>query len=864
MYRWREEDDDAGDVSMGYFKDRHYGDVIERTAWALDDLDTDITKSFRLMTSDDRDIATTRNIPPDDAAVSEDGVSPDRCRVVIWNPERNVLVCCIGHKIYDYDPATNTYTLRNTLTAGRDAVRAFYTTETDSGGKNKRIVLVQCDINTYGTTSLRVLQAWCTTLDATGSGAYTVLDNERSMGTDVFPGTHLVREGEYANSIQSMGQILTNLSGENVFLQFRQRVDILNASAGTEFLSHQDDAAGRDDIWDSGANYTTPPQTKGRGWCAAYKNLGAVEPLGFRWAHGGQFACTLNIYTAGGRLYYFTWDSTNKYRLNYINLSTYAAGSVLALGGANTRVPYFTYSPQDSTHKRRMYVCQMSWDETGGTGNYSEGELYYYDHSAATWTKVTYLSGAGTSNAAWMAMEVAHHNDGIGVVCCAILYNRHTLKWRFCADVIGVGTWASTDSECQAGFLNGVKDQGDRLEGLFDNTNYADDKLFFVQAGSNLLWSFTDQMNEENLTAVTGGAPKPINTDRGLGSYFTATGVNYPDSDTPNGVMFWISANDYLDSGADHPDGRYVLCQYANFDPGFIELLDISGMSFWKLRSDIATAKGFVHFYAPDGTLVFKPRETSGAASFAFSKANKNYTNARMRSRGYEAVANVIIVQPWQYVSESRASTILKGYNETSKSGQLVDFILSGNPGENARWQIRFVTATTYDLYKLTGANADTATPKKAAQSIDSSLRDITDGAYLQFLPEHFEGHFIIEDTFTFTVATPQEALEQTDVLNRARDEDAPSIAEYHRRTYSLTDNRFLRPQVAIDHAANLLIWRKVRHEVVDLQVASDPGYQPLLLCTLADTRNGLDGTYQIMGIRYRPRKESTLMLVKV
>lgn len=865
MYRWREEDEAAQDVQLGYHHDKHYADVIERTAWALDDLDTDIVKTFRLMTSPDREIVTTRDVPPNDDTVSSGGLSPERTRAQVWNPERNVTVLCIGHFVYDLDPVTDIKTLRNTLTSGRDIQLAFYLDKADSGGKDKRLVLVQCDVATYANDANRVATAWVTVLDATGSGAYTVLANESSLGTDVFPGTHMMREGtvpgaEHSESwIGSWASPNPAIGLENSFVPFRQEVNVCDGGGGSEVLEHEGNITSLFDT-DTGdaALDKAPPVIMDRGWAKYYSNKNTTSRIGLKFSIGCWFAAAVNWFNTGGELYYFTWDTTNGYRLKSYNLNTYAAGSYTALDGANTHVPYVITCHKDDDVDELVLVAQLEWDNTGTTPQYSTCHFKNRNLNTASWSSYTFLSGATGSNQAWMIQEMALLQLTASTFdMCAILWNRETLKYRFVKE-IATSSWTDTNTNSQTGFINGVADQDDRLEGLCEHPNYSTKRMFFIQAGPNFLWSW----NQTTLTHENGG--RPINQDRGVGSRPCVTEANYPDSNTPNGMMFWISANDYRDLGTEHPPGRYVLCQFANFDPGFIDLVDISGLSFWKLRSEIATAKGFVHFYAPDGTLVFKPRETSGAASFVFSKANKNYISARLRSRGYEAIANVVIVQPWSVVTEERVSTIVKALHEMTENGELVGIAISGAPGESATWQLRFVSKTTFDLYKLTGAGSSTSAAQLSAVSIDALTRDIPNGEYLQFFPEHFEGAFVVNDNFTFTVFDPQESLQQTDFYDRSRVEDTTSKNKYRRRIYTLADNRFLRRQVAGDHANNLLTWRKVRHEVVDLQVASDPAYQPLMRCTLADTENGLDGTYQIMGIRYRPRKESTLMIVKV
>ena len=888
LYRWREQESEDNQLYFGWFKDRHYGDIIERTAWALDDLATDITRSYRLMTempvggtrgADDREIATTRNIPPDDPAIST-GWTTDRCRALVWNPERNVLVCCVGHLIYDYTPLTNVYTLRNTLTAGRDVQRAFYTTEADSAGKNKRIVLVQCDMVTYAGLASRVATAWCTVLDATGTGAYAVLANETSLGTDVFPGTHNCREGDQTTSSYStyLGKWgITN--GENAIAQFRSRVDIL-ASGTTEEIVKSDTTATI--FTDFAIGTTAPPQTVDRSYNKASCTVATPPaiPMGLMYPSGGMFSCSLNIYHAGGRLYFHVWDSANLYRLKFFELYTYTFPGYL-LQSVSAHVPHFLYSPQDATWKKRLYCCQMEWKEVNGAGNvYSVGHTYYYDLSTTTWTEITFISGATGNNQAWMITELAHHDKDAPTSpqIAAVWFNRETRRYRFASAL--ANSFSTNEGYFATSFDNGIKDQENRLEGLHArDVGTTSPETFFVEAGRNVLWSYLTVWGSPGLWRANKtpkdppaytpprGAGDPINSDRGLGSMIVSTPRNYPDTDSPKGVLFWMSANDYIDVGADHLAGRYILCQYANFDPGFIELLDLSGLSFWELRTLLAERFGFVHYYAPDGTLIFKPRVTSGAASFNFSSDNRNVIKAEIQTRGFEAIINDVTVYPYAATSEDRPSAIVKGYNEASvgMDGKMDWVSVSGAPGENSQWRVVFISATTYDLYKLQGANFSFSTAKATAQSINSTLRAPTDGLYLAINPENFIGVFVKDDNFTFWVLLPRESLSKLDDRDRARIEDTASSAG-NKRVSKTFDNRFIPKLIAGDYAANILVWRKDRHDVVRIEAVSDPNYLPLLRCTLKDENMGYTGTetFQIMGVEHRRHQPSNLILVKV
>jgi hypothetical protein len=426
MYRWREEEAADNQLYYCWFKDRHYADIIERTAWALDDLATGITKSYRLMTADGREIAATRNIPPDDPAVSS-GVTPDRCRALVWNPSRSVLVCCVGHLIYDYSPTTNVYTLRNTLTAGRDVQRAFYTTEADSGSHASRIVLVQCDMTAYAALpdGGRTATAWCTVLDATGTGAYTVLLNEASLGADVFPGTHNCREGNFTN--YSTTGTFTGAAaaqfGENPFMPFPGHVGQVAPGTGDRYYF----ASGDVNIFSFLDDFPST-QNVSRGYMASQR-LGQTAPslpFGFMWPTGGMFSCSLNIYTAGGRLYYIIWDATNRYRLKYFDLYAYATSPsyVLALAGSAMHVPYLLHSLDNVNETRYMFCCQMEWwDETLGA-EYSTAHTYYCDLSSSAWTEVAFHYGALSWGKAWMITEIVYRPTG-GRGLSGLLHHHH-------------------------------------------------------------------------------------------------------------------------------------------------------------------------------------------------------------------------------------------------------------------------------------------------------------------------------------------------------------------------------------------------------------------------------------------------------
>lgn len=859
MYRVRESETD-GQLYFEWFTNRRFTDVAERTAWALDDLATDIDKTTLIYTTDGREIVTKRNTPPDDTAVST-GVSPERTGAIVWNPDRGVLVVCVGHKVYDYDLAANTYTLRNTLTAGRDVVRAFYLDKADSGGESKRIVLVQCDVDTYNTTGLRVTTAWVTVLDAEGAGAYTLLANESSLGTDVFPGTHMVRDGENANSIQSVGNILTNTSGENAFALYESWIDVLNAGAGTEYLEHQDDNATKDLLFDAGSTTVTPPQTKGRGYFSSYKNITPFSNLGLRWPWGTWFAAAVNWYATGGELYYFTWDSGNNYRLKSYNLNTYAAGSYTNLNTANTHVPYCITCHKDAAVDQYVYVAQIEWDESGGVGSYSTGRLMRRDLSASTWSEYTWMSGAGTTDAAWHIMDMAVR--AAGPTLCATIFNRYTGKWRFVKN-IAVNTWADTNTNSATGFANGVANQDNPLMGLVENANYSTDRVFFVEYDAQFLWSWDGTtFRSENKTPAGAGFGNPICTDYGMTCPPCVSAANTPTASTPNGILFGVSANDWR-TGASHPSGEYVLWQFANFDAGFVDLLDVSGLSFWALRTTLAEAFGYVHYYKGDGTFVFRPRTTTGASVVTYTGSDNNLLSAAVQTRGFEAIINDVTVTPYGIEVNDRVGAIIKGNVSGTLSGELADVHIFGDPGESSLWRCVFVSPTTFDLYKLTGTNFSTSTPKLAAASIDSNHRDITDGAYIQIYASDWRGVFVIGDNFTFDVFRPIYALAELTFFDRVLATNSASITAYRRQAAEYS-NRFIDRNRAVDYAANLLAWPATRHDIVEITTPFNPSINPLDRVTLTESAIGFSGTtFQVMGISHGMHQPTKMTLAKV
>jgi hypothetical protein len=331
-------------------------------------------------------------------------------------------------------------------------------------------------------------------------------------------------------------------------------------------------------------------------------------------------------------------------------------------------------------------------------------------------------------------------------------------------------------------------------------------------------------------------------------------------------MTFWISRNDFGDYGSETPAGEYVLCQFANFDAGFVRLLDVSGLSLWALRSALAEAYGYVHYYSQDGTFTFKPRLTSGSAAFIFSSANGNLflAGSKHLSRGFESVINDVTTIPYDIAREERTSDITKS-GPLVTDGAMTDVSVSPNPDGDSQWRLVFTSKTAYSLYKMVGTNYDIAT-SKATGATSTVLRDILDGTFLAILPEHFEGAFQQGDTFTWWVFQPQESLQQLDSRNQGKAKDSTSIAKYRRRSRDF-NNRFVLRPLLMDFLGRILAWNATCHEGIEIEVAYDPAYAPLLRCSTLDTGLGYDAgdLFQIMGVGQTFNRTSTkLTLIHV
>jgi hypothetical protein len=392
----------------------------------------------------------------------------------------------------------------------------------------------------------------------------------------------------------------------------------------------------------------------------------------------------------------------------------------------------------------------------------------------------------------------------------------------------------------------------------------------------------------ENKVEANATYGDPVNTDMGLGAYMASTQANYPDANTPTGILFGISANDYGDATEVSPSGEYCLWQYANFFAGFVKLLDVSGMSFYDLRSQLAEMIGYVHYYDHDGFFKFKKRvRPLGSPSYTFSAANKNFVSAQIQTQGWERILNDLELIPYVFSSEVRVGEEIEKSSVRGSSprgmggrasirrmprgggtsnGVLQNIGVDPDPGERARWQVVFVSKTTYDLYKLVGLNADPETPKVAGQTITSRLggSDIPDGFYLTLDPAHFVGDFRTGDTFAFWVYPPQERIEQASEADKIVATDLTSIAEYQRARGSF-ENRFITRLLANDFLNAVLAYRKNPHPVVQVEAFFDATFQPLQTCRLLALGFDAADEFMIAGLSHGSGRDMTrLTLIKL
>uniref|UniRef100_A0A6M3J991 Uncharacterized protein n=1 Tax=viral metagenome TaxID=1070528 RepID=A0A6M3J991_9ZZZZ len=880
LYRYREKETDEETWLFGWFKNKRIQDVIERTSWALDDPASAIS-SEALYTEDGREVVSMRTVPPDDEAVA-DGLGDDRCRVVVWNSERDVLVCCVDNKIYDHDPVANTWTLRNTLTAGRQIVMGWFIDRADTNAKSKRIVLVSMDVSAYATPSTDdgILQAqcWTTTLDATGTGAYSLLDNETSLGTDIFPGVYMARLGAWnaTDSVQGFGRFI-NLPyfptvpdqdwGENAFLPMTQEVwghSATNTTDGAFENENVEPNAIFDEADGALETFVSQAHTADRGFFAMILDTTSQEDFTGRWCIGQRPAFALSWGPSGGMLGFFTWDSANGFRMRFYSVYDYAIDPYVALAGASTDVPVCIWA--DHINNDDLFrVSSMTWTDSG-TATYSTNRFDEYDWSLSSWAARAWLGSATGTDQAWTVVDFHGLRDASER--CALLFNRATGKWRFCSDL---GTsWSATDGACLS--FNGQKDQDNVLQRISERVAPTPNEILFVETLSSptgeqfgaKLWIYNGTTLSAGNVTPAGGRQDAINSDRTIASNMASTPANYPDASTPKGMVFWVTANSFEWANVTEPAGEYVLVQYANFWSGFVRLLDVTGLSFDGLRTLLAEILGYVHYYNHEGTFVFEPRDrTVGTPDFVFDSSAGNLISIKYQTQGWERVRNEIIARPYEIASEPRTSEITKGLSDSV--GILDEIRVSPYPGEQSKWLVRFVSATIYDLFKLEGDSASATVAKASAQSINSELRAPTDGAYLSIFPEGFTGTFIRGDTFTFWVFEPNENLTQLDERDRVEVRDTTSQATYQRSSMDV-DNRFAERRLLVDLAGKVLAWRKDPHSVVKIEAPFDPAYQPLKTAHLVDPTLALTAAddWMIVGLRHKDRSMSELDLMRL
>ncbi|MBU0598918.1 hypothetical protein KKF61_08110, partial [Patescibacteria group bacterium] len=334
-------------------------------------------------------------------------------------------------------------------------------------------------------------------------------------------------------------------------------------------------------------------------------------------------------------------------------------------------------------------------------------------------------------------------------------------------------------------------------------------------------------------------------------------------TDTPNGMLFGVSANDWGDSAAEHPLGSYTLWQNTNFYSGFVPLLDVGGLNFFELRSLLAEAFGFVHYYAPDGTFKFKVRDQAvGTPDFVFSESNGNYFSGAIQTQGWERITNTIKILPYGIVTEVEAGEIQKA--DSDSTGMLDDVAIGESVDDVYNFRVVMVTPTTFDLYD-DGADPDTAI--LTGQSIDDDLRGPTGYAWLSIFANNFSGVFKTGDTFTFNAYPPNMRLEQLDTRDQVQRRGSDDVLkDWHRSNMqgaeSGYDNRFVTKTMAWDVADNILRWLVDPHPVVQLRVAHDISILPLAQIQVIDSNLGFDSgdTFIVTGVRHDSRRMETII----
>ena len=897
MYRFRQLEDDDQSYTFGWHRNKKVSDVLTRMSWALDDLATDID-DIVVYTEDEREICTSRNVPPDDSTVSQ-GTGDMRTRVCCWNDSRDCMVFGVGHKVYDYNPVTNAYTLRNTLTSTYQIVFMQYLNLADTNGLATRLVIVALDVSKITTpptmpptgADLLNAPAFITVFNATGSGAYSVATggpNEAALGSDFFPCTHQTTQGIWfgsPNYVRAFGRINNSgfpvnvVAGENAWLPFEQRV---YQADGWDQYGHSQNAvnagsdAGLNSVF-AAATQNAAATAGGEVFGAGFMNLMNHNPWTFvdpgplyaRWTLGQKVQCAIHRAASGGKLYFFTWDSTDDFRMRPYDLYSYALGSYIV--APNVPAPFGTFPMPISigtsnTNSGDVQIHTM-WLRVSADPLAWEAGYWIYNTSTPAWNRVQMTGGASGDDEHWQVMDFAvlelSPSKTIG-----ILYNRATQQYRVVKDMEACTSWANTDAQTLT--FNGKKDQPNMLKNLHVNENYTPDRVFWVELGGNgenggaVLWSWDGTtLRAENKTpadtdTVTPG--DPISSDIGV-TCVAHTQANYPNSDTPKGIMFLVTCNDF-EHGTQHPYGFYGVVQYCNFHSGFVQLLDLSGMSFFEARSKLAEKMGAVHYYAPDGTFTFVQRNaTPGAAAFTFSAANRNYATGEIASQGWEEVRSEVKMLPYAETVEPVLGDVIKG--ESESSGTLEPSVAT-DPFERAEWRVIFTSTTAYDVYKLSGTGSSSTA--KASSDINSVLRDIPDGAYLSLSPDNWSGTLYKADTFRFWVYPGKLSLQQLDDRDMVFTTDATTEAAYQRRRAEIS-SRFLTKLEAPDFAEAYLTWIKTPHPVVRIKALYDPAYLPLAICDLVDEDLGFttSDNFKIIAVRHTSdRMHSYLDLQKI
>jgi hypothetical protein len=856
FYRWREKDAADGEYSIASFRDRRLFDVVKHTSWAMDDLNAANDMSAyieeqRLYSSDAREIASSINVPPDDSSVST-GPGTMRCRAVVWNPQRNVLVCAVGNQLYDYDPAANTYTLRHTASAGNYIHRLWYIERADSGAHTYRLVLLEYDHTTY---SGRATVAYVRVLDATGSGDYSTLCNETLLPT-FFPGTHTFREGAVNGNWTLVGQSAAASAGENIHVIGNSLVN-LQIGGAEKYANHADG------ILTNWAGDPIPLMPYGEHlerdyYCVATTVWGTAN-IGVKYAWGAlRVAAAINLYDAGGTLVFCEYDATNKYRLRKFSLYDYTLGAHIdPFGSSNLWVPQFLHCA-DYGESDHQYVMMSAMDWKDNATDYSASHLCSYDISSPGWVDVAWRNGASGTDRCWTVMEICKHT-GHGGSWPFIMFNRATQEWAIVYSPSY--SWALTSEKI-------VRRGYSRMQGLHENRNYSPDKIFWVECADNgfKLFAYDGTTVTECNPAQSGlTVGQGITADCSIGMNLTHTQANYPDTSTPNGVTFGISANDLPDLNAGIVPGEYVLWQYANYSAGFIKLLDCSDLSIHDLRSLLAEMIGYVQYYDGSGNFCFRDRvRTAGAPSFTLSAANRNYVSAQITSQRWEDVITNVSIIPKRFTSSIQAGDIIASYGSRGRAtrrqmvniptinrriakgesggqstGLLLDVRISAAVSGKEQWRLVFTSRTAYDLYKLVGSVWVVKVP---SASITTALRGsaIPDGKYLDFFPEYFSGTFYTGDTFTFSAYPAEDALQDGDSRDKIELSDATAILNYQRAVAEF-DNRFVTRDCAVDYLSRILAYCKSPHANVEVLAMSDPGFMPILTMRLISPELGYD-----------------------